>query len=295
MSIIEPFFKLKEQPTNKIPKITINSTNFSTLVKLVQSQEHEIMLFGVVQRTKTEDYYISQWLIPPQTDNTSAFVTTDDENYPKWLISLPREVRQNLRLHLHTHPKMSTNPSGVDQSTILAKVQDIDDFYIRMIINHKLEMHIDLYELNNHLLYKEMPLYVGESANDPYYLKVDKDGIRFLSNVNIEDLQKELQTKIKVKTYSYSHYGERTSYNSPSPIEKEIENEELLDLYGLVSLATKNPKLTIKELRSRPYIDEIDILEEITGYDFSKIKEYDQMTLLNFLKKYYPMWLEENV
>lgn len=322
MKAAKPFYKRHEREESELkePKVVMSKQMFAELATLVKSQNDEIMLFGVVEKLQPQGFKIVEWLIPPQTDNTGAFVTTHDEEYPKWLMSLPREQRSKIRVHLHTHPKMATNPSGVDESTINEKVQDIDDFYLRMIVNHKLEVHLDIFDIENHLLYEERMIYVLDSIDDAIILTLSKSGIDYIFNHKCEEKIAELKTKIipkkintvqtTVKPYeenymnedqareyyerlygigTYSNFEKQTTKKTKKKEEtRELSKEEIDDIkVCLFAESSMHPTWNIETYRYRRKNDSTyELLRSIDkrDLDLPSNKSFDFMSLKTYLK-----------
>lgn len=208
--IIQPYTRKKDREKKNVnPYVIFKEGIFNKLAYLTQEKTVEIAAFLTVTKEDTK-YTIDDIYIPPQEKNTGAFVTTDDEKYPEWIQSLPRDVRQRLRAHFHTHPNMATTPSATDEDMIENKLDNIDDFYIRIIMNKSHEMHIDLYQIEENIVYKQMTGYIliGDSI-----FSVGKSGLKLLPNKE-EKLLEELDSKIKKTTYyGVTAYDDDAYYN----------------------------------------------------------------------------------
>ena len=228
--IVKHYLRKKDQAKREPPRIMITKEAYTKLYSYTTAKTVEIMLFGIVDK-KDNIYTIVNFVIPPQTDNSGAFVTTDDDKYSKWLMEMPREERQKLRLHYHTHPKMATTPSSTDVTTINDKVDNIEDYYIRMIGNEKQEYHIDFFDIEKNLLYSEIDMFM---FLDKYAMSFGKEGPRIIPP-KIKEAEKELDTMITPKTVSYAaktynryggvSYGYTYPYKA-EPVKKPIVEEE---------------------------------------------------------------------
>jgi proteasome lid subunit RPN8/RPN11 len=289
---IKSFFKNTDQP--KAPIIVINSKVLSKAITLVQKNTNEIMLFGVVENIKENSYEITDFLIPPQEKNSAAFVTTDDEKYTEWLMQMDRELRQKLKAHFHSHPKMGVTPSSTDISTIEDKVQNIKDFYIRIIMNQDLDIRVDFFDLKNNLLYEEIDIYLKDTNIDSFYIKFNTNGVHFIAvNKELEEDQKELEEKTKKQlkyTSPTSHYGKGIVIIPKQEKTKEEENEQIHNMYdfydGLELLheaLSDDDSLTYEDLRKHEegFKKEIDTYLKVQGHN-------KKQPLLKLLEKEYP-------
>ena len=324
---ITRYIKKKDQQKKEPPQIIIYKDAYTKLCNYTRAKKIEIMLLGVIEQ-KGNTYFITDFVIPPQTDNTGAFVTTDDEPYAKWLQEMPREERQKLRLHYHTHPGMSTTPSSTDQETIRDKVENISDFYIRMIGNQDLQFHIDFFDLKNEMLYEEMNMYLF--LND-YTIVLGKKDAKIVQP-EYKNAEKELDEKITKKythptypTYpyrnkSYGMYG----HSIPEPvttIKKELETitkekktipkeekiEEVIEkyqqlLFDIETIIYIVPDVSNKEVLKHLGEDLVDDLNFKHHEDLLKTfdllpLEWEQLDLSNMVEyfQYYVEILEDSL
>lgn len=231
MSTVQAFYKRKEgRPTE--PSIWISEENFAKIKEFIQNNHDtktttkELMLLGTVIRNEKNENLIDEILVPPQTENSSAYVTTDDERYGAWLTALPREQRNRLRMHLHSHPGTgysSTTPSGTDQSTLYEKLEELDDFYIRIIVSSDVSaLHIDYFDIAKHTSYGEMPLNILCNAPN-LQIMILKDTLTYsydfentLNKEQKEQIKEELKEKVKKRVY-YTGYPTNQTQRTTFP------------------------------------------------------------------------------
>lgn len=240
---------IKDIPILKPPYITMLPEVYAQMHYLVSANKdnYEIMFFAEVEKQETDShifYLITKLHIPPQTSNRGTFVTTDDEKYHNWLLSMPRETRQKLRCHIHSHPKMGTSPSGTDVETMNEMVENIDDFYIRIIVNEKHFAYVDLFDIEDKKKYSFMDLYIDLGTfflvcdGNSYTLKL-KDTI--FDKKNLDKTLKEMIYTPPVPTYlGYTgyKYPEYTGYKYPEYVGQSnkkkqtvaVKNEKIIDL-----------------------------------------------------------------
>lgn len=144
----------------KIPRILFTTKAYLELQALIQTkyaQDREFMIIGEVTK-KDFDYIIEHLRVIPQCKNSPVYCETDDEKYAGWLAEnyKPNE-RYKIRLNGHSHVRMATSPSGVDDENILNMMNYVDDYFIQMIFNLKEDITLNLYSKTDLLIYKKLP------------------------------------------------------------------------------------------------------------------------------------------
>jgi hypothetical protein len=124
---IKPILYVKEKAELKIRLTMTYGDTFET------------SWFGVVQKYG-KNYLLKNILIPPQ-ENERSFVTTKDDEYPQWFFEqvIKKNLSSQIRLHGHTHPTFAVFPSGTDVQQFNELLTQVDDFFIQMILNNKME------------------------------------------------------------------------------------------------------------------------------------------------------------
>ena len=286
-----PLILKKDEIKMKTPYITIPKHIFNEMLQLIRANDKEIMLLGFVDKTETEGtvrYNIADFVIPPQDSNSSAFVTTNDEEYAKWIITLPREQRKRLKCHIHSHPNMSPTPSGTDIDTINDKIENIDDFYIRIIANQDGEFYIELFDIENRQNYKKLELYIL-GKNKEEILSTGFDGFKYRSIRGIKTREEDLKAKQFEKPRpKYSGYmglgqfrqssfydgyedwdkGPHSTHNTVIDLDKQTEDELLLDC--IISL--QDEELLLLALRAVFHKEEL--FEELSPEEAITIYQY---------------------
>ena len=129
---------------------------FTKMAMYVMDNRTEIGWHGLARKLgNNEGYAITDTLLYPQVI-TATTVNTDQKKYQDWLNAQPDEVFNQIKMQGHSHVSMSVSPSAVDETlynTILQTLQE-NDFYIFMIVNKSLEMHVLIYDLAKNLVYE---------------------------------------------------------------------------------------------------------------------------------------------
>lgn len=139
----------------KAPIVMFSKLANEKMKYLVENHNKEIAWHGTVTKVK-KNYYITDILVYPQTV-TSVTVTTDDEEYAKWLISLDDTTFNSMRLQGHSHVNMGVSPSGTDTNYYKDLLQNLgkDDYYIFMIINKKGDTFINIYDFAQNIIFED--------------------------------------------------------------------------------------------------------------------------------------------
>jgi len=187
------------------PTIIFSQKAYLKMHMLVKHNTKEIAWHGIVERNNNT-FTVKDILVYPQ-EVTGVTVETDQQEYSNWLINLPDEQFNNLRMQGHSHVNMGVSPSGTDTTwynSILQQLQN-DDYYIFLILNKSGNLHLELYDLKTNTKYdkedieikiehedwvKEMSKLVKEppkvntasegyelNYNNPYYYTDDLDKV----------------------------------------------------------------------------------------------------------------------
>lgn len=136
-------------------QVNYTGTAYVKQLALLQNCTSEIAWQGTV--TTNEDrsvFTIQNILVYPQSV-TGTTVVTDEAKYQQWRQLLTDDEYNSLRFQAHSHVNMAVNPSGVDRNLYDNMLQSLgaDSFYIFMIVNKKLDVHMEIYDLQNNALY----------------------------------------------------------------------------------------------------------------------------------------------
>lgn len=114
---------------------------------LIHMGNKELFWFGEINKINKNTFELVNLFFPPQI-NRSAYVETDDEHFPKWQFdNLVKTGKvHKIRLHGHSHPTFQVFPSGTDTAEINKVLEEVDDYYIQMIINNKLETYLKYHD-----------------------------------------------------------------------------------------------------------------------------------------------------
>lgn len=130
------------------PTVFVNPNAWLKMCALTASTK-EVGWHGYA--TKADDmYYIKDIVVFPQVV-TGTTVEPDEKEYYEWLNEQwdnDPVAASEIRFHGHSHVKMNTTPSGVDNTyrkNLISNLKE-DDFYIFLIMNQAGEYTIQIYD-----------------------------------------------------------------------------------------------------------------------------------------------------
>ena len=202
----------------QIPKARIlyTPTAYVKMVKLIQEFASEIAWHGLVIRGEDEGDFIVYDILTHEQTVTGSTVTTEDEQYARFMESLTDEQAENMFMQAHSHVNMATNPSSVDiahQAKIvsLMSTRKTKKFQIFQIWNKQLKCTSMIYDFANNIYYEDKDIIVDILFD----YKSDFLATNFVNNA-----------KKLVTVRSYTTQGKTgTSYNT-GVAKKEEKKEE---------------------------------------------------------------------
>lgn len=144
-------------------KMVFEEDTWNKMKALIASNDKEVGWHCLVNKATEEGfdgpvYNVYDIMVYPQ-EVTGATVNTNKPEFEKWLYDFDADVFNHIRCHGHSHVNMGTSPSSVDKTMYEEWMDDLVDgmenqFYIFMIWNKKGERWINIYDLNDNLLYE---------------------------------------------------------------------------------------------------------------------------------------------
>lgn len=176
--------------TDKVPPaiLKITAEAYMKMRLLLETFSSEVAWQFVTFRDDVDPnvFHLTDIVVEPQVV-TGVTVDTDQEEYEKWLMSLPDEVFNNLHANCHSHVNMATTPSGTDKnhwtSVLNSLSESVDDvFQIFMIWNKRMEKTVQVYDLKNNVYYDDKDVVVEIEDFDGWglneFLKTAKDSVK---------------------------------------------------------------------------------------------------------------------
>lgn len=135
------------------------------MLKLIQEFASEIAWHGLVKRGETEGDFIVYDIITHEQTVTGSTVTTEDEQYARFLEGLTDEQADNMFLQAHSHVNYGVTPSGTDIAHQTKIVQHMSTrknkgFQIFQIWNKSLKCSSFVYDFANNIYYEDKDVIV---------------------------------------------------------------------------------------------------------------------------------------
>lgn len=142
---------------------------FAKMANLVRETDSELAWHGVCERVQdaaVPSFLVKDILVFPQVV-TGATVDTDQEEYQNWMMALPDEQFNNLRMQGHSHVNMGCNPSSTDQAhrESILKQMPKDEYFIFIIWNKRNEHDIVVMDMANNRRYEDKEIEI-DIVND---------------------------------------------------------------------------------------------------------------------------------
>lgn len=213
------------------PRIFITPEAMVKMAALVYGfTTQEVAWHGTVLETKDDDpdettiYLINDILVYPQTI-TGTTVDANEDEYPKWLLSQGEKINK-IRMQGHSHVSMACFPSGTDNKYYSEMAQQIEDYYIFLIMNQKQEFFVRYYNKHQDVIVDGIPIEIWLMD------QTSKEFFEAAKEIVKPKIHKPIAT-----TYAYTppNYDHPSNFGKKS--EEDIESEDayyerLSKLYG---------------------------------------------------------------
>lgn len=253
------YFATKEA---QIPKARILYTPMAyvKMLKLIQEFASEIAWHGLVIRGEDEGDFIVYDILTHEQTVTGSTVTTEDEQYARFMENLTDEQAENMFMQAHSHVNMSTTPSAVDiahQTKIvsLMSTRKVKKFQIFQIWNKQLKCTSMIYDFANNIYYEDQDIIVD------VLLDYKSD---FLATNFVNDAKKMVTVR------SYNTQGKTGTSYGTGIAKKEEKKEEPATDKSEKKEADKTAPLNNNNRGYVPWweredLDDVDFDEEFFG------------------------------
>ena len=187
---------------------------YAKMICMVMHDTKEVAVHGTVRRCTTAlpdtaGFFVDDVFVYPQ-EATAATVEASD-SYGYWLARQPAEIFNHLRFQAHSHVNMGVSPSTTDETFYRKLMMEVKDFYIFIIINRRLEVWCEIYDIENNLLYEQADI----STNVLYSDTEGDDTFGFT---------KVLKEMVVPKVYNYSAPAEKKTVAPKAPASQTQTN-----------------------------------------------------------------------
>jgi len=151
--------KLINEDQYKFPIVKFTYNAYNKILDLINATNLEIAWLGVVTEIEPGEYLVIDILVYPQIVDATN-VESDDDKYPQWLMDVPNNTFNKLRLQGHSHVDMHVSPSANDKQNVrdfITQIQ-VNDYYIFMIINKDEDIHMTIVDKRQNVISKIMKL-----------------------------------------------------------------------------------------------------------------------------------------
>ena len=132
--------------------LSISENAYKKMRALVDTSKEEVGWHFLAHKISKAYYEITDVIVFPQK-TSAATVTTDDVKYTKWLIEWDDEIFSQIRGHGHSHVNMGVTPSATDIDYQNNMLQNLEDFYIFLIINKRDDIYAVIADAEENVVY----------------------------------------------------------------------------------------------------------------------------------------------
>lgn len=197
------FTKTLNKPDYPKAKIEVTPEAHAKMTTLTALCQKEIGWHMIVDKLDTGIYRISDVVVYPQTV-TGVTVTTDDVDYTSWLYKFDDETFNKIRGQGHSHVNMGTFASATDEAYMTQVLQQIDDYYVFLIMNKKGELYTRVYDFVDNVYYEN---------GDSEYLIMLEDNIptkEWYQSVTNGVVKEVVVTTPSTPSTAYGYYNNKT-------------------------------------------------------------------------------------
>lgn len=135
--------------------LRIEDKAWMSIMYLVMSQEKEIGWRGFISSPEPGVYTLKNITIYPQEVGV-ATVEVNEKDLANWEEQLDDKEFNTMRLHGHSHVNFGTSPSSTDREhqKKIVDMLKINDYYIFIIVNKKLNINVDIFDKRNNTWYE---------------------------------------------------------------------------------------------------------------------------------------------
>lgn len=199
------------------PTVYITMEAHTKMRMLVDETTTEIGWYGIVTKSPgLENTYVIEDIIVYPQRVTGATCEQDDDKMFEFEMSLTTEQVNHKRFQGHSHVNMGVTPSGVDEQFYQDLLKQVNDYFIITVTNKSGAYHTRFYDMENNILYKDVPITVITDAGTPLkdWYEESKDKLSQRSYTTIPSTPTDKPTA-GASAPSYSSLWDKDKYHSP--------------------------------------------------------------------------------
>jgi hypothetical protein len=183
-----------------VPVVYVSPLANAKMQYYVDIVSDEVGWLGTVEELECGDYYIDDVYLFDQEVNGATTEISEDSlsEFATEMLKQPdgMDIMNKMRFWGHSHINMATGPSAQDNSQMDTFASSGHDFFIRGIFNKKGEVNLSIYHYGRGVIFHhvEWQIYTEET-----------DELR-------DQIELEVKSKVKKKTYAYSSHSYPGSY-----------------------------------------------------------------------------------
>lgn len=152
-------FVMADTQNLKEPNVVFTPNAKVKMDALVKNYDKEVAWHGLVTVKQTDTvtyFFIEDILVYPQII-TGATVDADPEYYSAWIQeNIP--ILNSIKMQGHSHVNMGITPSGTDESYYKEMSDQIEDYYLFLIVNKRGEIYSRLYDKTQNIVFEDLSI-----------------------------------------------------------------------------------------------------------------------------------------
>lgn len=155
--------KILDKTGRYCPRMIFREKAYYDMLKLMASNHAkttEFMFSVLVEKKVLNTVIVEDVFLMPNIKCSAAYCESDPDKYSEFMHQqYTFEQRHRVRVHAHSHVNMGTSPSGTDDNLFNEKFNDVDDYYVQLIINHNAQDTVNIRDKVTGVEFKRVPVY----------------------------------------------------------------------------------------------------------------------------------------
>lgn len=149
------------------PLVLLTPLALLKMQALVNNYDKEIAWHGTVQQLPDSMNFIIEDIFMYPQRVSAATVDADEDTYGQWLVDNIDKLNR-MRMQGHSHVNMGVSPSGTDLTYYKTLLDQVEDYYIFLIMNKSGNIHIRFYDVLHNTLFTDIPIkiWINDAITD---------------------------------------------------------------------------------------------------------------------------------